>query len=45
MVVWGHSEARSIVMDAECLETGEGVCEDTHLWVVLEFCKGSGNCH
>ncbi len=29
VVVWGYSEIRSIVTEANCLEAGEGVCEDS----------------
>jgi hypothetical protein len=45
VVVWGYSKARSIVMEANGLETREGVCEDSYPWVVLESGEGSVNCH
>jgi hypothetical protein len=37
VVVWGCGETRSVVMEANCLEAGEGVREDTDLGVVLEI--------
>ncbi len=45
VVVWGYGETRSVVMEADYLEVGEGVCEDSDLEVVLEFSQGSVNCH
>ena len=36
VVAWGYSETRSVVMEANRLETGEGVREDSDLGVVLE---------
>ncbi len=35
-VVWGCSETRSVVMEADYLEARERVCEDSDPWVVLE---------
>ena len=37
VVVGGCGETRAVVMEVNCLETGEGVCEDTDPGVVLEF--------
>ena len=36
VVVWGYNETRSVVMEANCPEIGEGVREDSDLGVVLE---------
>ncbi len=37
VVVWGCGETRSVVMEANCREAGEGVREDIDSGVVLEF--------
>ena len=37
VVVWGCGETRSVVMEANSMEAGEGVREDTDPRVVLEF--------
>ena len=44
VVVGGYREARSIVMEANCMEAKEGVCEDSYPWVVLESGKVSVDC-